>query len=105
MKKRKLLISALIFTLTACSADKSEEDPQHAAAVKCSDTIMKTSEAQAAKGMSGKYTLTSIPRATSARDGAFVTTEVRSIPYAVSTYVDNGDEGSAWRKCVEQTTR
>ncbi|EPC7974233.1 hypothetical protein [Enterobacter hormaechei] len=105
MINRKLFISALVITLTACSADKSEKDPQLAAAEQCANTIMTESKTQAAKGISGQYKFTSIPRATSARDGAVVSTEIRSIPYAISTYVDNGVEGSAWRKCMAQTIR
>lgn len=105
MINRKLFISALVITLSACSGDKSEKDPQFAAAEQCAKTILTESKAQAAKGISGQYKLTSVPRATSARDGAVVSTEIRSIPYAISTYVDNGVEGSAWRKCMEQTTR
>ncbi|MCC2917691.1 hypothetical protein EKO17_21025 [Enterobacter hormaechei subsp. xiangfangensis] len=105
MINRKLFISALVITLTACSADKSEKDPQFAAAEQCAKTILTESKAQAAKGISGQYKFTSIPRATSAHDGAFVSTEVRSVPYATSTYLDNGVEGSAWRKCMEKTIR
>lgn len=105
MKKRKLLISALVITLTACSAVKPEKDLQLAAAEQCANAILKESKAQAAKGISGQYKSTSIPRATSTRDGAFVSTELQSLPYATSTYVDKGVEGSAWRKCMEQATR
>ncbi|GKI40888.1 hypothetical protein NUBL21973_37850 [Klebsiella pneumoniae] len=82
-----------------------EKDPQYAAAKLCTDEIQDISKAQEAKGIRCKHSFKTIPRTTLAHDGTVVSTEVLSIPYVTSTYVDNGVEGSAWRKCVEQKMR
>lgn len=105
MKISKLFIPALVVILAGCSAYKSEEDSQFAAAQQCANAVHKESKAQAAKGISGQYKYTSIPLANTTQDGAFISAEVRSVPYATSSYLDNGVEGSAWQKCMGQTTR
>ncbi|EFJ7650935.1 TPA: hypothetical protein ACSG4Z_004221 [Escherichia coli] len=101
MKLGKLLTAATVLTVTAC-AGKAEKDPQYVAAEKCADFVIIKSKALAEKGISGKYVLTSKLRTTSTSDGPFTSTKIRGIPYATSTFLDNGNEGSAWRKCMGQ---
>jgi hypothetical protein len=101
MKPGKLLAAATVLTITAC-AGKVEKDPQYVAAEKCADLVIIKSRALAKKGISGKYVLTSKLRTTSTSDGPFTSTKIRGIPYATSTFLDNGNEGSAWRKCMGQ---
>ncbi|EPP7153734.1 hypothetical protein ACTSA2_004869 [Escherichia coli] len=96
MKLGKLLAAATVLTITAC-AGKVEKDPQYVAAEKCADLVIIKE-----KGISGKYVLTSKLRTTSTSDGPFTSTKIRGIPYATSTFLDNGNEGSAWRKCMGQ---
>ncbi|HGC1175510.1 TPA: hypothetical protein ACIX1P_005736, partial [Escherichia coli] len=64
--------------------------------------VITKSKSLAEKGISGKYVLTSKLRTTSTSDGPFTSTQIRGIPYATSTFLDNGNEGSAWRQCMGQ---
>lgn len=102
MKLKFLIVSVMVLLLNACSSEQPPEDKQRKAAEECANAVIAESKALAARGITGKYKFTSIPHTTSARDGAFTSSEVNSIPYATSTYVDRGGEGSAWRECVEQ---
>ena len=101
MKLGNLLAAAIVLTITAC-AGKAEKDPQYVAAEKCADLVITKSKALAEKGISGNYEFTSKLRTTSTSDGPFTSTQIRGIPYATSTFLDNGNEGSAWRQCMWQ---
>lgn len=108
MKLRFVFISAVVMTLTNCASHQQQTSPEdtrfkviESAAKDCTDYILNTSKVSQAKNITGKYSLDGAYYVTSRTDGAFTQTIRKDIPYAKSTYLDNGVEGSAWRACMK----
>lgn len=108
MKLRLVLISAVVMTLANCASHQQQTSPEDArflmiesAAKECTDYVLDTSKAFQARNITGKYSLDGAYYITSRTDGAFTQIIRKGIPYAKSTYLDNGIEGSAWRACMK----
>lgn len=97
MKIKIILVPVLALMLAACAKERTPEEKLESVQSKCTDMILSQSRALAKQGISGQYSLSSLP--TVKERGTLK--EIRSVPYATSTYLDNGQEGSAWRNCVE----
>lgn len=104
MRKMVCVVTVAGFMLSGCSSQKSTspEEAQYqrvlTAAHRCAEDVREKTIALVAKGSPTRTRWTTANYIT--RD-AVGNEHRRSVEYRTSTILDNGSEGSAWKKCMQ----
>jgi PBP1b-binding outer membrane lipoprotein LpoB len=103
MLKRLCAASVVVFFVAGCSS-QAQSSPEakyqrvNTAAHQCAEDVKNNTIELTAKGQSARTWWTTAHYVVSGSDG---TMQNRTVEYRTSTAVDNGEPGSAWKKCMQ----